>query len=321
MLCVLLLLPSIVLAATPARIVVVGGTHGNEYTGIYCVEQLLPQLDLAPRFPSLRVESLLASPRAHAENVRFIDDDLNRQFARPSSRPNDTYEATRAAEIDSLLGPKGSDTAADVVVDLHTTTANMGCTLIVNSYSQLGLKAAAHLASTWPPSSPPLRVYLHDLSHEAAPYLSTVGKEGITIEVGPTPQGLLRADAVYTTQLAVEQILEYLELYNSGSPALPPSPPALPCYVDQGKVPWPAPEGSASSNLPGALIAPSLQDRDFAPLRKGEPMFVRPGGAVIPYDGSLGEVVYPIFVNEAAYYLAQSGRGVGLATLVEWPLE
>ena len=49
-------------------------------------------------------------------------------------------------------------------------------------------------------------------------------------------------------------------------------------------------------------------------------MFVRPDGSVIEYDGMCGDVVYPIFVNEAAYYLTQSGRGIGLTALVDWPV-
>ena len=72
------------------------------------------------------------------------------------------------------------------------------------------------------------------------------------------------------------------------------------------------------------LIAPSLQDSDFEPLRTGDAMWVRPDGSESMedrYDGALGEVVYPIFVNEAAYYYAQSGRGVGLTKLVDWPVE
>ena len=38
-------------------------------------------------------------------------------------------------------------------------------------------------------------------------------------------------------------------------------PPSLDLYVDRGKVPWPEPVGA--STLPGALVASSLQDRDF----------------------------------------------------------
>jgi len=277
---------------------------------------------------SIKVETLLANPRAHEASARFLDDDLNRQFIH-GGRPNGGYEAERAKEIEAAIGPKGSSIAADMVIDLHTTTANMGTTIIVNSYCHLALRAAAYLTQEWdtceadgeatPASTHPLHVYLHDITHEAAPYLCSVGKAGITIEVGPTPQGLLRADAVGATERALHLLLRFLELDASGQ--APATPATLPVYVDGGKVPWPAGSGSLSSRLPGALVAPSLQDRDFQPLRVGEPMFVTPGGGVIKYDGAKGDVVYPIFVNEAAYYLAQSGSaGVALTTRVEWPV-
>ena len=91
-------------------------------------------------------------------------------------------------------------------------------------------------------------------------------------------------------------------------------------YVDAARVPWPAAEGG--SRLPGALIAPGLQDRDFEPLAAGDALFVRRNGRVVEYDGESGAVVYPVFVNEAAYYHAQSGAaGVALATLADWPIE
>ena len=64
----------------------------------------------------------------------------------------------------------------------------------------------------------------------------------------------------------------------------------------------------------------SIQDRDFMPLNKGEALFDRLDGSTVPYDGSLGEVVYPIFINEAAYYYAQSGTGVGITECIDWPL-
>ena len=292
----------------------------------HVVEQLNAER-LQRDYPSLAVETLIANPRAYAANQRFLDDDLNRQFVDGAERSS-SREAERAAEIDSILGPKGSEAAADVVVDLHTTTSNMGCTLIINDYCQLGLKIAAHLCAVWdvahdealPASTHPLRVYVHEVSHEAAPYLCSVGKAGVTVEVGPTPQGLLRADVVATTERALHLILRYLEAHYAG--VAPPTPPRLRVYVDRGKVPWPAPAEGHASSLPGALIAASLQDRDFEPLHAGEPMFVKPDGQQVVYDGSCGPTVHPIFVNEAAYYLSQSGRaGVALTALVDWPIE
>lgn len=41
------------------------------------------------------------------------------------------YEVRRAQEINQLFGPKNSDNSYDVVFDLHNTTSNMGCTLIL----------------------------------------------------------------------------------------------------------------------------------------------------------------------------------------------
>jgi len=148
--------------------------------------------------------------------------------------------------------------------------------------------------------------------------LCSVGHGGITIEVGPTPQGLLRADVVASTQRALQLILRYLELHQSAH--APPTPPTMRVYVDRGKVPWPEPPPGSASSLPGALIAPALQDHDFAPLRKGDAMFVRADGEVLTYDGASGDVVHPVFVNEAAYYYAQSGRGVGLTVEADWAI-
>ena len=53
----------------------------------------------------------------------------------PSSPVTDAtpYEVRRAQELNTLLGPKGSAGAMDLVCDLHNTTANMGLSLI--SYS------------------------------------------------------------------------------------------------------------------------------------------------------------------------------------------
>lgn len=43
------------------------------------------------------------------------------------------YEVQRAQEINKIFGPKGSPEAYDVIFDLHNTTSNMGCTLILES--------------------------------------------------------------------------------------------------------------------------------------------------------------------------------------------
>ena len=63
--------------------------------------------------------------------------------------PADTHEAQRGREVHADLGPKGDSASADFIIDMHSTTANMGCTIIVNSYCDLALKAAAYLQEMW----------------------------------------------------------------------------------------------------------------------------------------------------------------------------
>ena len=73
--------------------------------------------------------------------------------------------------------------------------------------------------------------------------------------------------------------------------------------------------------MQGGVVHPALQDADFQPISRGAPLFVAIDGSVIRYDGSFGEQVVPIFINEAAYYYVKSGRGIGIATPVDLPLE
>lgn len=42
------------------------------------------------------------------------------------------------------------------------------------------------------------------------------------------------------------------------------------------------------------------KDQDWKPLHPGDPLFLTLDGKTIPLDGD--STVYPVFVNEAAYY-------------------
>ena len=57
----------------------------------------------------------------------------------------------------------------------------------------------------------------------------------------------------------------------------------------------------------------SIQDRDWSTLRKGDPLWRDRDGETVVYDGSFGDEIVPIFVNEGGYYYASSGRGIGVA--------
>ncbi|XP_078197715.1 N-acyl-aromatic-L-amino acid amidohydrolase (carboxylate-forming)-like [Callithrix jacchus] len=131
------------------HVAVAGGKHGNEMSGVYLVRHWL----LAPaelQRPSFSAVPVLANPAATTACRRYVDRDLNRTFtstflnSRPT--PDDPYEVTRARELNQLLGPKASGQAFDFVLDLHTSTANMGtCFIAESSHDVFALHLCRHL--------------------------------------------------------------------------------------------------------------------------------------------------------------------------------
>ncbi|XP_061465501.1 N-acyl-aromatic-L-amino acid amidohydrolase (carboxylate-forming) [Rhineura floridana] len=49
-----------------------------------------------------------------------------------------------------------------------------------------------------------------------------------------------------------------------------------------------------------AVVHPNLQDKDFQPLKPGDPIFQTLNGEDVLYEGP--DISYPAFINEAAYY-------------------
>ena len=324
------------------RVVVVGGTHGNEYTGVWCIKALDRRSNkLKLEYSSLDISTLLANPQAHFENKRFVDDDLNRQFSHDALHATDdndnfpqTVESLRAQEINDLLGPKFDvdGSSADVVIDLHTTTSNMGITVIVAEGDTLMTRAAAYVIQKCGAEA---RCLLHThKSRESRPNLCSTGTHGFTIEVGPVPQGVLRHDAVEKTEQVLYALLDFLhshnqnprELYEKMSRDFPSH--EVPCFCSapakrpgemSGKITWPSdPE---NPNFPAVMVHKDLQDKDFHLVQTGDALFIDLDGKEIPYSGSHGSPVYLIFVNEGGYYYANSGTGIGVAIDAKFNLE
>ena len=344
------------------RVVVVGGTHGNEYTGVWCIKAL----DHAPptEYATLDISTLLGNPQAHYANKRFIHTDLNREFSHEKLTSNDTaeecerleatsaspddecllgseglpltVEALRAKELNAILGPKFGDEhpATDLVVDLHSTTSNMGTTIIIPEGDVMMARAAAYVLHECGGEEGETRILMHSIpKREHRPNLSSAAKHGFTIEVGPVPQGVLRHDAVEKTQRALGALFRFLQMSNEDEDAVTaelddiyPSG-HVPCFRSalaqlpgqmSGKIIWPS--DPDNPNFPGVLVHKSLQDQDFIRIRKGDPLFVDLGGNIIPYDGSHGDEVHLIFVNEGGYYYQSSGTGIGVAVASEYDL-
>lgn len=57
------------------RVAIVGGTHGNEFTGAYLIQKFA-QFPHLIRRPSFETVSLLANPNAFAARRRYLEKDI-----------------------------------------------------------------------------------------------------------------------------------------------------------------------------------------------------------------------------------------------------
>ncbi|MDB9523326.1 aspartoacylase [Dolichospermum circinale CS-1225] len=273
-----------------SQALIVGGTHGNEFTGVHLIKKFeqFPQLIHRSSFETL---TLLANPQAFTAVRRYINKDLNRCFLRQNLEDSklSSYEDLRAKEINHLFGQNG-ETPVDFILDLHSTTANMGITIIVDNDEPFNLQLAAYLRYV----NPLVKVYSSGNSGRSYHALRSLGRFGICIEVGSVPQGVVNAEFILKTEAIIYTILDYLELYNQGK--VPSFSNNLICYEYIDKIDYPRNEHGEIK----AMIHPHLQFKDYEVLNPRDPMFLTFDGQIISYQGN--STVYPIFINEAAYY-------------------
>lgn len=273
------------------RVLIVGGTHGNELVGIYLIKKFeqCPQHINRSSFETL---TLLGNPQAIAKCVRYIDKDLNRCFDFQDSerdRERNCYEVRLAQQINDQFGPSGQ-TPVDLIIDQHCSTANVGLMLILDDINLFTLNLSAYLTSI----QPTLKIYSSATSGRSQDSLRSIAKYRIGIEVGSLPHGTLNADLLQKTKSLVHGILNYVEHHNNSTAMSENKFPNLYEYIESIDYPRDK-EGEI-----GAMIHPQRQSQDYQALNPGDPIFLTFNGEVIPYEGSSS--VYPIFINEAAYY-------------------
>lgn len=273
-----------------SRVAIVGGTHGNEFTGAYLIKKFEQFPELIKR-PSVQVFTLLGNPKAFEAGKRYIDRDLNRCFKNQELQDSNlsNYEENRAKQIDQMLSPQGKS-QVDFLIDLHSTTANMGLTLILGNTHPFNLRLAAYLSSL----NPLVRVCMSTQSAQKDVYLRSLCELSFVIEVGPVAQGVLNADFFMKTEELIHAVLDYLEEYNQGKTKQ--SDRTLTVYQFLRDIDYPRNEQGEIQ----AMIHPQLQGRDYEALHPGDPMFLTFDNRAIAYEGE--STVYPIFINEAAYY-------------------
>ncbi|MEH2025423.1 aspartoacylase [Nostoc sp.] len=273
------------------RVAIVGGTHGNEFTGAYLIQKFAQFPDLITR-PSFETVTLLANPNAFAAGRRYVEKDLNRCFLKQDLQDPTlkSYEELQAKLIQYTLASNG-DKQADFILDLHSSTANMGLTIILVNSHPLNLKLAAYLSQI----NPLVRIYRCSFqSIEENPFVNSLCELGFAIEVGPIAQGVLKATLFQQTEELVQALLDYLEQFNQGK--ISSNNETLILYDHLSVVDYP----KKSDGTIFGMIHPELQDKDYQALNPGDPIFISFDGKTIIYEGA--STVWPIFINEAAYY-------------------
>lgn len=278
------------------KVAITGGTHGNELTGVHLLKHWRETPEEVTR-KNFSTELHLANPQANKANRRYIDQDLNRQFnIKDLNNPSlSGYEHSRAKVLNNLLGPK-ENPRVDFIIDLHTTTANMGTTLIFNTDDPLVVGMAFYVQDQMPEAT----LFFDPVDRLEDSFLtSTARLNGFLIEVGAVPQGLLRADVYQSTRQATQHCLDYLELINQGESPVQPQEREGYRFVEKVQLP----ENDQGEII--AMVHPNLQDQDYQPINPGDPLFMTLDGTTLPYQGT--STVYGAFINEAAYYDAHVG--------------
>jgi succinylglutamate desuccinylase len=261
---------------TLSQALIFGGTHGNEWTGIYAIKQ--EEKALNATFPELKISFIHANPEAFKINQRFKDEDLNRAFEFLDEKRKG-YEHERARELKKLITEHPG-----FVLDLHTTTSNMGKTLILTRPDPVNF----HIAQLVAKKVSGTKIILSPDPEQK--YLVSQSSYGMMIEVGPVPQGVLSGMAYEDTLKLIKATLEAL----SDEKSIPEG--EVEVYQEIEDVYYPLDHHQELS----AYIHPDFQGTDFKQVLGKYFPFRDFSGADI--EKEVAQPLYPIFINEAAYY-------------------
>lgn len=257
------------------------------------------------RRPSFDTEVFLSNTDAIAANTRYVDEDLNRCYLAADlsddSKATVNRERKRAREVDQILGPKSSpEPRCDLVVDLHNTTAATGFALLMAPDDGFAHELGGHLMGL----DDDVRIVNWNDQKDWS-LCPSVGRSGMTFEVGPCPWGCIVPDLFRRSVRLLLALLDKVEAHNAlvMSGAVRCEETVLPVYRSIGiSIDYPRGE---DGDIVG-MVHPDLID--FKELQDGDGLFLTFDGEVVPFTRNAHKVpdkyaeVYALFVNEAAYY-------------------
>lgn len=273
------------------NIALIGGTHGNELSGIYLVNNWSVNSTLA-QWDSLNITTKIANPRACEHSVRYMETDLNREFNLADLNDPDKvgYEQLLAKKLNAEFGPKGQS-PFDFMIDLHNTTANMGACLFLLRKDDFNLKLGAYVKSRMPEAN----IYYQDnIPDSSKSFMVTIPDQGVTIEVGAQPNSVLQKETLELMETMTRHVLNFVVAYNDAADIELPEQYEAYQFSDSLMLPIDE-EGKRIG-----YVVKSVDQHDFEPIGPGTVIMETFGGEEITWNGDY--TAYPLFVNEAAYH-------------------
>lgn len=213
---------------------VFGGVHGNERVGVDAVRQAASNLKLE-RGTVYVVE---ANPLAIAQDVRFVEKNMNRCFL--ENNTGSTYEDNRARELMELLKE------CDALLDIHASNSRSATPFVICEGNE-----SRALAKTL---DFPLITDGWDAVEPGATdgYMSRLGKLSLGIECGSVFDG---GAQVHRATSSITRFLAHLGIIETAP---------VPAVPDQKHV------HMFFCHVVEVDFSPSREFADFEPVRKGE---------------------------------------------------
>lgn len=264
------------------NLVIVGGTHGNETTGV----EVLKLLEKRNYFgKNVNLIGHLANKKAYELQKRFVDRDLNRSFTKEVlGNGGHLHEERLAKEISDKFGKDNN-----VIIDIHTTTANMGKSIVLTKINDFNLKLISFLQDI----HKELKVFYWEENEKLA-FLNGISPYGFAIEMGPVANNIMDCKIIEDTLVLVEDILDFVEKFNKNM--LPNLNKSVTLYQGIDYIYYPV----DSKGERFGYVHDEFQNNNFKPLYKGDRLFKTYIDTNLEYQGEDGLI--PLFINEGAYY-------------------
>ncbi len=272
---------------TIQRILIVSGTHGNEINPIWAVKQF--NIEENSLNHGIEYEYIIGNPVAYEKGCRYIDVDLNRSFKEIENfdqHKNSLYETNRANFLVDEFGIDGSK-PCQIAIDLHTTTANMGTSIVLYGRRFTDFCLAALLQNKFG-----VPIYLHEKDKAQSGFLVEAWPCGLVIEIGAVAQNFYDPNIINRFLIIIRSLRAEIDKLKNNLIELPKE---LVVHVHQGSIDYPRDE---KGNIDG-LIHPERINQDWKLIKKGDPLFLDSQGNIHEYDGD--QFVWPVFIGEVAY--------------------